>query len=251
MDAPSQIPIARWDSARDVWTPIAEFHTLPIFEPSAVYSEIFMPSGSMRNGEVFERPTLEPRTSARECSSPPGLLPTPNAIVSNDGETAATWLVRRERLRETVKNGNGAGLPLTIAVQLLPTVRASDATGGGLRPRQDGQRSEDRGQAAFDWGEYAEAVARWERETRPPPEPVTFDGKDGAPRLAPVFAEWMMGVPSGHITDQRIWAGMTRPAARKAQLRAAGNGVVPQQADAAVTQLLTRAPDALASLLAA
>jgi hypothetical protein len=49
------------------------------------------------------------------------LLPTPAAIVPNDGEKSATWLASRERVKLTAKNGNGMGMPLSIAVQLLPT----------------------------------------------------------------------------------------------------------------------------------
>ena len=56
-----------------------------------------------------------------------GLLPTPSACVANDGERPETWLARRERVKLTAKNGNGMGMPLTIAAQLLPTPRANDA----------------------------------------------------------------------------------------------------------------------------
>jgi len=54
------------------------------------------------------------------------LLPTPCASVANDGEGTETWLARRERVKETAANGNGMGMPLTIAVQLLPTPRAQN-----------------------------------------------------------------------------------------------------------------------------
>lgn len=92
-----------------------------------------------------------------------------------------------------------------------------------------------------DWGIYAEAVARWERITRPAPSPVRHDGKGGKPRLNSELPEWMMGLPEGHITG----VGLTRAE----ELKAAGNGVVPQQAEAATVGLLQRAPEALASLL--
>lgn len=45
----------------------------------------------------------------------------------------------------------------------------------------------------------------------------------------------MMGLPAGHVTDPAI--GLSR----SAQLKALGNGVVPQQAAAAVTWLLQQA----------
>jgi len=59
------------------------------------------------------------------------LLPTPSASVTNDGEDTTSWLARRERVKATGVNGNGMGMPLTIAAQLLssgvPTSPRSDA----------------------------------------------------------------------------------------------------------------------------
>jgi DNA (cytosine-5)-methyltransferase 1 len=48
----------------------------------------------------------------------------------------------------------------------------------------------------------------------------------------------MMGLPEGHVTDPAIWHGMTPSAARNAQLKALGNGVVPAQAAHALRILL-------------
>lgn len=82
----------------------------------------------------------------------------------------------------------------------------------------------------IEWGQYAPAVHRWERILgRPAPRPVDDRG-----RLAPVFVEWMMGLPAGWVTDV---PGLTR----NAQLKALGNGVVPQQAAYALRLLLARA----------
>lgn len=44
--------------------------------------------------------------------------PTPNAQVSQDGESPETWLKRKEAMKAKGYNGNGCGTPLTIAVQL-------------------------------------------------------------------------------------------------------------------------------------
>jgi hypothetical protein len=46
------------------------------------------------------------------------LLPTPT-VLSQDGEKPETWLARRERVKATGINGNGMGMPLVIAAQLL------------------------------------------------------------------------------------------------------------------------------------
>jgi DNA (cytosine-5)-methyltransferase 1 len=81
------------------------------------------------------------------------------------------------------------------------------------------------------WGDYAPAIARWEATTRPAPPPTLPTGREGAQRLNPAFAEWMMGLPAGHITAV---PGITRNEA----LKAAGNGVVPQQAAEALRRLL-------------
>lgn len=91
-----------------------------------------------------------------------------------------------------------------------------------------------RGSSAAQWGEYAAAVGRWERVLgRRAPNPKVPGHKDGE-RLNPCFAEWMMGLPAGHVTDV---PGVNR----NAQLRALGNGVVPQQAVAALRYLLEAA----------
>jgi DNA (cytosine-5)-methyltransferase 1 len=81
-----------------------------------------------------------------------------------------------------------------------------------------------------DWGIYADAIARWEALTRPAPAP-TQPSKKGTPQLSPRFSEWLMGLPEGWVTDV---PGLTR----NEQLKALGNGVVPQQAAAALRFLL-------------
>lgn len=50
-------------------------------------------------------------------------------------------------------------------------------------------------------------------------------------RLSPRFVEWLMGLPPGWVTDV---PGLSR----NGQLKALGNGVVPQQAVLAVSMLL-------------
>jgi DNA (cytosine-5)-methyltransferase 1 len=83
----------------------------------------------------------------------------------------------------------------------------------------------------MDWGGYAAAVHRWEHAIgRPAPAP-TETGKTGNPRLSPAFDEWMMGLPEGHVTGV---PGISH----NDQLKALGNGVVPQQAELALRWLL-------------
>jgi len=94
----------------------------------------------------------------------------------------------------------------------------------------------DRGAQGFDWGEYDPAIARWEQVLgRPAPAP-TEPRADGVHRLSPRFTEWMMGLPDGHVTDPAIGISRTD------QLKALGNGVVPQQAALALDVLLKGTP---------
>lgn len=81
------------------------------------------------------------------------------------------------------------------------------------------------------WGRYEEAIHRWEYVTgRLAPMP-TERGARGQTRLAPAFTEWLMGLSKGFVTDLDL--------PYSAQLRVLGNGVVPQQAIAALRLLVT------------
>jgi len=90
-------------------------------------------------------------------------------------------------------------------------------------------RSEEQGEKT-QWGIYSSAIERWEalRGTAPAPTELTAKGKH---RLNAEFASWMMGLEPGHVTGV---SGLTR----NEQLKAIGNGVVPQQAIAALKHML-------------
>lgn len=93
--------------------------------------------------------------------------------------------------------------------------------------------------SAPDWGGYGLAIRRWEYVTgRAAPWAVDDRG-----RLSPLFVEWMMGLAAGWVTDV---PGLTRTA----QLKALGNGVVPQQAAAAIRMLHQRAFPGVADVAA-
>ena len=66
---------------------------------------------------------------------------------------------------------------------------------------------------------FQAAVDRHAAIFGPPPAP-TEPNRNGAPRLAPAFAEWLMCIPAGHVTDALP---------RGAALKAIGNGVCPPQ----------------------
>ena len=83
------------------------------------------------------------------------------------------------------------------------------------------------------WGDYFPAIERWERTIgRPAPSPTMDSGN--RPVLNPAFVEWMMGLPAGWVTDV---PGISRTG----QLHLLGNGVVPQQARAALSALTAMA----------
>ncbi|WP_232535654.1 DNA cytosine methyltransferase [Nocardia terpenica] len=160
------------------------------------------------------------------------LLPTPRA---SDGAKGSP----RQR-------GSGGDLMLPSAVhallegELLPTPTACDGTGGGVHP----DRRQGRTRQLIDyalvhgssrWGVYAAAIARQEKLTRLAPSP-TEPNKNGKPRLSAKFAEWMMMMPSGWVTDPVI--GLSRVE----QLRLIGNAVVTPCAVAAYRHLFAREP---------
>lgn len=159
------------------------------------------------------RPVERPRELAAAAGGVEPLLPTPTAA---DGERRSLTYCR--------------GNPTLIgALKLLPTPCASDSknnrniTAGRTARKETTSPGWTLPDVAFAdrWGDYGDAIARWERIVgRPAPDPV-----DDCDRLNPPFVEWMMGWPQGHVTDLDL--------PRTAMLRCLGNGVVPQQAELA------------------
>lgn len=126
---------------------------------------------------------------------------------------------------------------------LLPTPLTTDAQGAG--GHGDGGRDlrttvvQDWDHE--DWDGYADAIEGWEIATNQwAPIPVELNS-NGNLRIAARFSEWMMGWPTGWVTDlittnRRLYKeGMI---SRTAAMRMIGNGVVPQQAEMAIAELL-------------
>ena len=118
-----QHPTAIWNPAKDYW----ETTEVDIFGHSAAYSATLPKSGSMRNGRLYERPTLAHHTTAPACSSLPGqVLPTP--VAQPSGNSPEVHLRKKPgRVRVTdlsiiVENG----LLETGGIPMLPTPQASD-----------------------------------------------------------------------------------------------------------------------------
>lgn len=126
-------------------------------------------------------------------------------------------------------------------MEMLPTPTTRDFKDGQAEHIRDGKIQTDTvGRAVMNsgeitkisWGKFEPAIRRWEEITRKAPAPTKPDGKDGAHRLSAEFTEWMMGLPEGWVTAPDL--GLKR----NDQLKACGNGVVPQQAELALRMLL-------------
>lgn len=130
------------------------------------------------------------------------------------------------------------GKQVSIAYQFLRTPAASEAERGHQpedKARARGGQVTLSGQTNFagDFGRFQPAISRWEKTIgRKAPSPTKPDGREGNARLSSEFTEWMMGLPKGWITGHGL--------SRKDELKACGNGVVPQQAELALRTLLER-----------
>lgn len=119
------------------------------------------------------------------------LWPTPAASLTNDDESPETFMARQEMLNAKGINGNGAGMPLTVAVKVdnwrTPTV-------GDTEPGPP----ETQGQVML-----ANQAKTWSfPSTRPVPENASAGLPSSPPaptslRLSPAFVEWLMGWPEG------------------------------------------------------
>ena len=121
----------------------------------------------------------------------------------------------------------------------LPTPTVADTFTDNLKSSQQKEgsmHSVNLSQAVhMSWGKFEDVIARWESiVNRPAPAPTEPDGKDGAHRLSSKFTEWMMGLQPGWVTGHGL--------SRKDELKACGNGVVPQQAELAL-RLLFESPE--------
>jgi DNA (cytosine-5)-methyltransferase 1 len=152
-------------------------------------------------------------------AGPLDLLPTPAAVRSGRNQSPSPNAVIRPSLDQITS--------------LLPTPRKSDGD-GGANPLHRAERMDDVEtriiRIGTQWGKYEAAIRRWESITRPAPSPTEPNTK-GNPRLSAAFSEWMIGWPQG-------WVTAVPGISRNDQLRIIGNGVVPQQAIAALDWLL-------------
>ena len=81
------------------------------------------------------------------------------------------------------------------------------------------------------WGDTAPAILTWAMLTGYAAPPIVGDRADYRAGATTEFVEWLMGLPPGWVTQV---PGLTR----NQQLKALGNGVVPQAAATALNHLL-------------
>jgi hypothetical protein len=217
----AQQPIATWNPARGVWETNQVNLLCGHLEP---YLETWPKAGTTRRGQAFTLQTQGHHISGFESSLSPILLRTPAASEGERGHQDPK--VARAR-------GGQVSLSGQVIYELLPTPIVDDSKNNGANPnRIEGLSSVVyKTEVKQDWGRFQPAITSWESVTgREAPNPTKPDARDGSRRLSSAFAEWLMGVPKGWITG----VGLTR----EQELKAAGNGVVPQQAYLALEILL-------------
>lgn len=127
----------------------------------------------------------------------------------------------------------GEAFPDSGGERIQGTDPADDqtSTAGQWTPSDDGGRTPVRLGPEF-WGDYWPAVGYWGQTVgRSAPLPTELNHAGTGRRLSAEFTEWMMGLPQGHVTGVPGLA-WTR------QIKALGNGVVPQQARLALELLM-------------
>jgi hypothetical protein len=184
-----------------------------------------------RTGEARERQLYRGGSTSRRNSSGNlredilDLIPTPTTRDYKDGSQPheRDGKVQTDTVARAVFNSGEV---------LLGTPRANAANSSSKQVEAGAPKARIEDQVlTTNWGKFEPAIRRWEAIIgRPAPEPTKPDGKDGNHRLSSKFTEWMMGLPDGWITGHDL--------KRNDELKLAGNGVVPQQAELALRLLL-------------
>lgn len=134
------------------------------------------------------------------------VLPTPTASVFGDGDPKK-WVERNQKIYD--QTGGCYGPDLATVVQLI-------------KPDDSGK-----------FGAWTPTFERWSKTVgRSCPELLELNN-NGRMVISARFTEWLMGLPDGWITDV---AGI----GRRTALTMCGNGVVPQQAAAALRLMIKK-----------
>ena len=199
-------------------------------------------------GQGLQRPDTWFATRSGADKSAAGRLPTPNSIddglqhtsVRMGSESGESTTARYKRLaadttsRDAVTNFEPSR-PSGGCEQSRERTSANSSVGNansshvGTVGEFQESGNESGGTSPVDWGQFEPAIRRWESVLgRPSPRPSVLSA-NGKPRLNPVFVEWMMGLPIGHVTGHGLSSAQ--------ELKMLGNGVCPQQAVKALEML--------------
>ena len=198
---------------------------------------------STRRGEHGRSVTIQQEFVATQHDSDT----TPNA--EHDGFAASEnrrsiresiaqgWGVKQER-NEWEFEGSSGSQPIANADsdghgEQLHSRRMASVEGQAESSTQQREWSRGKSNPGSDWGKYTPVIRQWESVVNRAAPVPTIPHKDRQ-RLNPVFVEWMMGLDEGHVTGHGLSFAQ--------ELKMLGNGVVPQQARAAVAQLMERIP---------
>lgn len=185
-----------------VWENVAAVATMPNGDGRTVLTKV------LDDIEAVGYPTRAVKLAASEVGAP--------------HKRARVFVVASDREGDRLLEQAEAPDLLIKSRRLLPTCTASMHAGPGNSWRRGGKNLQTFVRDG-DWKDCGPSLTLWARllgRDFPSPE------EDG--RLSPAFAEWMMGLPAGHVTSPEIGLSRTQ------QLRALGNGVVPRQAAAAI-----------------
>ena len=190
------------------------------------------PTGYVVWPRVDEPGTRNPLDTQRLFTDKIVLFPTPNTFdhaPARRGSALDHQLMRGRKVGGT-RRGTTGNLREDIALATDPLAFAQGTPDPAERQRLIDAVAH-AGFAHERWGRYAPAVARWSLATgMEPPEPTEEDEK-GRTRLRTEFAEWLMGLAPGTVTDPAL------ELTRQQQFTLTGNGVVPQAAYLALDRL--------------
>lgn len=159
---------------------------------SAQTTHWMTPSVSNSQGNEYTRDRGQAGQERQTLTGQASNWPTPSASIANDGETPETWHARAEKIKAKGINGNGAGLPLTVAAVQWPTPASRDFRTPNSQDSQD-NRKHTGGEQLPNFVEHNFSSHR---------VLSTLDGRELSPtartlrrRLNPAFACWLMGWP--------------------------------------------------------
>ena len=227
--------IAEWSPALSVWEPAGAAGTPCFCGHLMPYSETLPTSGMTRNGRLYALPKLGGAHGRAR------VFITAHPVSIGSGGRPDLTITRCARgAHAAAHRPDSRPYPPREPARLMPTPGANLGTNGGAqhpnKRRAGGHQVSIQDVArglvedhASSFGPYAPAISRWEQTIGRPAPPPTQPGRS-RPQLSASFVEWLMGLPDGHVTGA---PGLTR----SQQLKALGNGVMPQQGAEALRRL--------------